>query len=282
MIPEPLMTSTPTTSLPVDERHAKTLVLRGHEGVDVKARVLDRGTGPAVVFLHGLVGLNDHWELVIDRVEKSMRPIGLELPLLALTGEDCSIHGATQLTAAFLSSYVKGPSILVGNSFGGHVALKIALEHPHLCSGLVLAGASGLIEKSMVAEVQLRPTRPWLEKKIGELFYDTSKMNQGDVDRAFGELTDRAKARAMVKLSRSARRNHLGDEIHKINVPSLVIWGRQDIVTPPEAAEEFRSKIPGARLFWIDRCGHAPMIERPEEFAGALSEFVRGMSGTGG
>ncbi len=53
MIPEPLMTSTPTTSLPVDERHAKTLVLRGHEGVDVKARVLDRGTGPAVVFLHG-------------------------------------------------------------------------------------------------------------------------------------------------------------------------------------------------------------------------------------
>jgi pimeloyl-ACP methyl ester carboxylesterase len=261
----------------VDDRRVQSLILQGQEGLDVRARVSERGRGPTVVFLHGLVGLNDHWEEVIDRCQSSIRAIALELPLLDLKGDDCSIHGATWLTARFLEQRVQGPSILVGNSFGGHVALKVALEHPHLCKGLVLAGASGLIEKSMVAEIQLRPTRAWLEKKIGELFFDRSKMNPGDVDRAFNELGERSKARAMVKLSRSARRNHLGDEIHRISCPSLVLWGRQDIVTPPEAAEAFRSKIPSSKLVWFDRCGHAPMIECPEEFALALVDFVNSL-----
>ena len=275
------MTSTPTHSLPLDEKPGRTLQLRGKAGVDVPVRVTERGQGEDVVFLHGLVGLNDHWELVIERIADRARSTALEVPLLSLTGDDCSIHGVTTLTAEFLSSQLRRPAVLVGNSFGGHVALKIALEHPHLCRGLVLAGASGLIEKSMVSEVQLRPTRPWLEKKIGELFHDRSKMNQADVDRAYAELNDRRRAHAMVKLSRSARRNHLGDEIHRINVPTLVIWGRQDIVTPPEAADEFASKIKGAKLVWFDRCGHAPMIESPAEFADALSHFVSGI-GSGG
>ena len=68
--------------------------------------------------------------------------------------------------------------------------------------------------------------RSWLERKIGELFFDPKKnMNQADVDRAHAVLTDRHSARAMIKLSRSARRNHLGDEIHRISVPTLVLWG---------------------------------------------------------
>ncbi|MFZ4574158.1 MAG: alpha/beta fold hydrolase [Phycisphaerales bacterium] len=271
------MTTTPTPSLPLDERPGQRLTLRGLEEVDVPVRISQRGNGPDVVFLHGLVGLNDHWELVIDRVMDVVRSTALEVPLLSLTGDDCSIDGVTKLTAEFLSRHLGRPCVLVGNSFGGHVALKIAIEYPHLCSGLVLAGASGLIEKSMVADVQSRPTRPWLEKKIGELFFDRSKMAQSDVDRAFGELNDRPKARAMVKLSRSARRNHLGDEIHRIKVPTLVVWGRQDIVTPPEAAHEFAAKISGSKLVWFDRCGHAPMIESPDEFARELGGFVTGI-----
>jgi pimeloyl-ACP methyl ester carboxylesterase len=162
----------------------------------------------------------------------------------------------------------------VGNSFGGHVALKIAIERPDLVRGLVLAGASGLIEKSMVKEVQIRPSRDWLEEKIGELFYDRSKMDPADVDRAHQELSQRGHARAMVKLSRSARRNHLGEQIHKIAAPTLIIWGRQDIVTPPEACHEFAAKIRETRVVWFDRCGHAPMLECPVEFSQALQTFV--------
>lgn len=250
-------------------------MLRGLAQVDVPAEVIESGNGPRVVFLHGLVGLNDHWQPVVQRGDHAFRSTLLQLPLLGLKGDDCSIHGATELTIRYLAEHVREPVVIVGNSFGGHVALKIALARPDLIRGLVLAGASGLIERSMVREVQIRPSREWLVEKIGELFYDRSKMNPADVDRAHSELSQRGHARGMVKLSRSARRNHLGDDIHRISTPTLLIWGRQDIVTPPEAAMEFNAKINGSKLVWFERCGHAPMIECPDEFSSTLQEFVR-------
>lgn len=255
---------------------SRAISIVGLSGEAVRADVAELGQGSPIVFLHGLVGLNDHWEEVVRRVQSRCRCVMLQLPLLRLKGEDCSIDGATAITVRFLESFVesgKARPVLVGNSFGGHVALKIALDRPELLRGLVLAGASGLIEKSMVADIQIRPSREWMERKIGELFFDQSKMNQADVDRAFQELSHRPHARAMVKLSRSARRNHLGEEIERISTPTLVLWGRQDIVTPPEAAEQFAGSIRGSRVVWFDRCGHAPMIECAESFAEALADF---------
>jgi len=251
-----------------------TQILRGLGGEDVHADVVDIGSGKPVVFLHGLVGLNDHWEETAQRIVGRSRVILLQLPLLNLEGDDCSIDGATTLTTRFLESYVGAPAVVVGNSFGGHVALRLALERPDLLRGLVLAGASGLIEKSMVSDVQIRPSRDWLERKIGELFFDKSKMSPGDVDRAHKELSDRTHARAMVRLSRTARRNHLGDHIHRITTPTLILWGRQDIVTPVEAAEEMHAKIKGSRLVWLEQCGHAPMIEAAEPFGDAMNAFL--------
>jgi pimeloyl-ACP methyl ester carboxylesterase len=242
------------------------------------ATVHDLGAGIPFVFLHGLVGLNEHWEGVVDRVKPNVRCVLFELPLLELRGENCSIHGATDVTAEFLRQYMREPAVLVGNSFGGHVAARLAIHNPELVRGLVLAGASGLIEKSMVADVQIRPSREWLRRKIGELFYDQSMMREADLDRAYQALSNRGGARAMVKLSRSARRDHLGDSMRRIKSPTLLIWGRQDIVTPPEAADGFKSAIPHAEMVWLDNCGHAPMIERPDEFASAVKTFIRHLS----
>ncbi|HYE63070.1 MAG TPA: alpha/beta hydrolase [Phycisphaerales bacterium] len=250
------------------------ITLTGLAGVPVPVEVGDTGTGHPIVFLHGLVGLNDHWEDVVERLKGGARCILLELPLLGLTGDDCSIHGAVALTIKFLEQHVREPATLVGNSFGGHVALRIAIERPDLVRGLVLAGASGLIEKTMVKGAPVRPSREWLQEKIGELFYDRSKMDPGDVDRAYTELTQRGHARAMVKLSKSARHNHLGDQIHTIKAPTLIIWGKQDVVTPPEACHEFAAKIRDTRVVWFDKCGHAPMLECPVDFSEALRSFV--------
>ncbi len=263
-------------TFPTNTMHAaaaKTVMVSGLGGLPVRANVVEVGSGLPVVFLHGLVGLNDHWDEVVQRVRLSRRCILLQLPLLDLEGDDCSIEGATELTARFLESYLNEPATLVGNSFGGHVALRLAIERQDLVSGLILAGASGLNERTTIREVQIRPSREWLEEKIGELFHDRSKMNPADVDRAFAELSSRGHARAMVKLSRSARRNHLGDEIHKISAPTLLLWGKQDIVTPPDAVVEFTSKIRDTKVVWLEQCGHAPMIECPELFAAGMLEF---------
>jgi pimeloyl-ACP methyl ester carboxylesterase len=239
-MPAPVHTPAPArVPAPPSGLTTRRIELRGLADVPVMADIAESGRGDPVVFLHGLVGLNDHWENVVRGIDHGARSILLQLPLLELKDDDCSIHGATVLTLRFLEQHhnpARGqtPAVLVGNSFGGHVALKIAIERPELIRGLVLAGASGLIERTIVSDVQLKPSREWMERKIGELFFDKSKMNPMDVDRAHAALTQRAGARAMIKLSKSARRNHLGEEIHRIMAPTLILWGRQDIVTPSE------------------------------------------------
>jgi 2-hydroxy-6-oxonona-2,4-dienedioate hydrolase len=279
MRPETLPLAPMSTAVTNPTKIPSPVLVTGLAGVRVPVKVADVGEGRPMVFLHGLVGLNDHWDDVAKRIQAYCRCIMMELPLLDLTGDDCSIHGAVALTTRFLEQHVKEPAALVGNSFGGHVALRIAIERPDLVNGLVLAGASGLIERTTVKEVMTRPSREWLAEKIGELFYDRSKMAAADVDRAHKELTQRGHARAMVKLSRSARRNHLGDRIHTIKAPTLIIWGKQDVVTPPEACREFKQKITDSRVVWFDRCGHAPMLECPAEFSGALREFLADLDG---
>lgn len=259
----------------------RAITIAGAQG-PIPATIVDVGPRslevPTFVFLHGLVGLNEHWEKVVQRFSGRARCLMLQIPLLDLSGDDCSIQGVSALTARFLEDYFAKdgglPVALVGNSFGGHVALRLAIERPDLVRALVLAGSSGLIEKSMVSDVQIRPSREWLRRKIGELFFDRKHLSESDIERAYKELSSRTGARAMVRLSRSARRNHLGNKLGQITAPTLLIWGREDIVTPPEAAEGFRASIPGSRIVWFDRCGHAPMIECPDQFAEALAGFI--------
>ena len=262
---------------------SRAIELTGPSGRSIPATVTDVGVGLPVVFLHGLVGLNEHWENVVLNVKDQLRCITLQMPLLDLRDADCSIQGVTEITMRFLEEYLPNePARLVGNSFGGHVALRIALIRPDLVHSLVLAGASGLMEKTMVrAMAHGAVTRHWVEEKIGELFYNKAAMKRSDVDRAYAELSDRERARAMVRLSRTARKNHLGEHLPDVRQPTLLIWGRNDVVTPPQAAEEFLELLPDAKLVWLSDCGHAPMIESPERFAEAMLAWDREVSERG-
>lgn len=238
------------------------------------AKVTEIGEGVPVVFLHGLVGLNDHWEGVVGRLKSRCRCVMFEVPLLELTGPDCSIEGVTAITGRFLAEQIRRPAVLIGNSFGGHVALRLAHEQSDRASALILTGTSGLYEQPMFSAAPVRPTRAWLADKIGELFYDKSKVWDSDIDRSYAELSRRGGVRAMVKLSKSAKRDHMGDRLPHIKTPTLLVWGKNDVVTPPDSAEEFRRLMPDARLHWMDRCGHAPMMEWPEPFAEATLAFL--------
>ncbi len=275
-VPSPASTARPAS---VAER-VSHWPLPGQVGPDrlpLSARIAEAGptTGTPIVFLHGLVGLNDHWEGVVGQLKSTARCVMVEMPLLRLTGDDCSVEGVTKLTLRYLRESLREPAILVGNSFGGHVAMRIACDDPSAVRGLVLAGASGLYERSLLANVQIRPSRAWLARKIGELFHDKRHVWESDIDRAYEELSARSGARAMVRLSRSARADHLGEKLHKIQSPTLLIWGRQDVVTPPDTAEEFNRLIKGSRLEWIDQCGHAPMMERTEVFSEHVASFYQ-------
>jgi 2-hydroxy-6-oxonona-2,4-dienedioate hydrolase len=244
----------------------------------VEVIVNDDGRGRPILFLNGLAGLNEHWQAVVDGLRDHARCIRLQVPLLRLRGKDCSLEGVTCLTELFIERYLgarPAPApILAGSSFGGHVAVHIALARPDLCGGLILTGSAGLGEKPMASDFNLRRTREWLKAKMAELFYDPSQLTDAEVDRAYAELSERSAARAMLALSRSTLEDNVADRLPQIMAPALVLWGRHDIITPAEAAEGFAAKMPRARLVWIDRCGHAPMLEKPAEFAGAVRSFL--------
>lgn len=264
----------------------ETVEVRGLTGRVVPVRVAETGSGVPLVFLHGLVGLNEHWENVVSGLEGSCRCTRLELPLLELEGEDCSVHGASALIGRYLEARRAatggGPVTLVGNSFGGHCALRLALDRPDLVRALVLAGSGGLLERSYERVPSVSPQRPWLADRVAELFHDKSLVRADEVDRAFELLSERRAARALVKLSRSARKDHLGEHLERIWQPTLLIWGRDDVVTPPAAAQEFLRRMPDARIAWIERCGHAPMLEAPGSFVSAVREFVAALAGGSG
>lgn len=237
-------------------------------------RVDMSGEGPALVVLNGLLGLNRHWFDCLPTLEGRARCVLVEPPLLNLAGEHCSVKGVVRLVVHTLETLALGPAVLAGNSLGGHVAMRIAMSRPDLVRGLVLIGSSGLFERGFERNVMHAPSRDWLERKIADLFCDPARMPPGMVDEAYAELSQRRHARALVKLGKSAKNDHLGEALPSLRVPTMLLWGRQDTVTPPEVAEEFRALIPGSTLRWIDRCGHAPQIERPVEVAEALAEFL--------
>lgn len=241
-------------------------------GLDVR---IDRvGAGDPVVILNGLLGLNEHWFGCLPPIADRAECLLLEPPILEMRGAGATVSGLVELIGSLVGSLTDRPAVLVGNSLGGHIALRLSLARPELVRGLVLLGSSGLFERTFEGGAQHSPSRAWLEKKIGELFADPSRMHPGMVEMAHAELSRRSAARALVRLGRSAKADHLGELLPAVRAPVQLLWGRQDVVTPPEVALMFRELLPDARLDWLDPCGHAPQIERPGEVGAGIARFL--------
>lgn len=246
-------------------------------GVDVR---VDRvGAGPPLVVLNGLLGLNAHWFGCLPAWAGRSEVFLVEPPLLEMKGPGCSVDGVTRLIASLLESMIDQPATLMGNSLGGHVALRLALERPELVRAVVLVGSSGLFERTFERGAEHNPSRAYVERKIQDLFHDPLRMLPGMVDQAYAELSRRSAARALVRLGRSAKNDHLGERLGEVRHPTLLAWGRNDRVTPPEVAEQFRDLIPGSRLEWIDQCGHAPQVERSRELGEIVARFLDELAG---
>jgi pimeloyl-ACP methyl ester carboxylesterase len=164
--------------------------------------------------------------------------------------------------------------ILLGNSLGGHVGLIYTLNHPEHIRAMVLAGSSGLYENSFGGSFPRRESYDFIKEKVEFTFYDPAVATKELVDDVFQTVNDRNRVIRILAMAKSAIRHNMAKELHKISIPVCLIWGRNDKITPPEVAEEFHQLIPHSELHWIDKCGHAPMMERPEEFNVYLTKFL--------
>ena len=114
----------------------------------------------------------------------------------------------------------------------------------------------------------------YIRKKAELTFYDPKIATKELVDEMFEIVNNRLKVIKIITLAKSAIRHNLGDELKDIKQPTLLIWGMNDTVTPPMVGEEFQKLIPNSELQFIDKCGHAPMMEVPDEFNKILHAFL--------
>jgi len=238
-----------------------------------KFKYVEEGSGEPLILLHGLFGALSNFQDLFNHFSKSYQVIIPMLPLFDL-GLDTGVGSLAKYVSKFIESKGFDKVHLLGNSLGGHVGLLYTLEHQSKVKTLTLTGSSGLFENGMGETYPKRGDYDFIKKKTELTFYDPKVATQELVDEVYAIVNNRLKAIKIIALAKSAIRNNLNNELKEITVPTCLIWGKNDTITPPMVAEEFKSLIPNSELYWIDHCGHAPMMEVPHEFNKLLDAFL--------
>ncbi|RYD92780.1 MAG: alpha/beta hydrolase [Sphingobacteriales bacterium] len=240
-----------------------------------KFKFIEEGQGEPLVLLHGLFGGLSNYTDVIEYFRKSYRVIVPMLPLFDLDILHTTVGGLAKHVNKFIEARNYTNIHLLGNSLGGHVALVHLLKHPERIKSLILTGSSGLFENGMGDSYPKRGDYDYIRKKTELTFYDPKMASDDLVNEVFEITRNRLKVIKIIALAKSAIRNNLGDELTQVQQPTLLIWGNNDTITPPFVAREFNRLIPNSELHFIDKCGHAPMMEQPQEFNEILDKFLQ-------
>ncbi len=235
---------------------------------------LEVGEGETLMLCHGLFGALSNFTDLIEKFRYTHKVVVPILPLFDLDILHTTVSGLEKHVAAFIEYKNYSNIHLLGNSLGGHVALVYILKHPERVKSLILTGSSGLFENAMGDSYPRRGDYEYIKNKTAQTFYDPAVATPALVDEVFEITKNRLKVIKILSLAKSAIRHNLAENLHQIQQPTLLIWGKNDIVTPPFVAEEFKKLIPNSQLDFIDKCGHAPMMEVPAEFNIILEKFL--------
>lgn len=236
---------------------------------------IDEGEGETLVLLHGLFGALSNWEDVVGRFSSQYRVIIPLMPIYTMPVKQAGLEKLNEFVEAFVDYKGLGNFNLIGNSLGGHVGLIYTLRNPEKVKRLILTGSSGLFEDSMGGSYPRRGSYDYVSERVAYTFYDPKTATKELVDEVFETTKSIPKCLRIVGIAKSAQRNNMADDIPNITAPTLLVWGLNDTITPPMVAHEFNRLIPNSTLRFVDKCSHAPMMERPDRFNELVEEFLR-------
>ena len=237
-------------------------------------KYIDEGQGETLLLLHGLFGALSNWAGVINHFKSNYRVIIPLMPIHDMPIKEAGCEGLTVFMEGFVNFKGLDTFSVIGNSLGGHVALIYTLRHPEKIQRLILTGSSGLFENSMGGSYPKRGNYEFIKERVEYTFYDPKTASKELVDEVFEITNSIPKVMRIIAIAKSAQRNNMAKDIIHIKAPTLLIWGLNDTITPPEVGHEFNRLIQGSTLRFIDKCCHAPMMERPTEFNEILTEWL--------
>jgi pimeloyl-ACP methyl ester carboxylesterase len=243
-----------------------------HEGNGYK--YIDEGEGEILLLLHGLFGALSNWEGVIEGFKGKYRVIIPMMPIYDMPILKAGCEGLCEFIEGFVDWKGFDELTLLGNSLGGHVSLIYTLKNPEKVKRLVLTGSSGLFEDGMGGSYPKRGNYPYIKERVEYTFYDPKVATKELVDEVFETTNTASKVIRIISIAKSAQRNNMSKEVVHIKVPTLLVWGLNDTITPPQVGHEFNRLIENSELHFIDKCCHAPMMECPERFNEILEGWL--------
>ena len=237
-------------------------------------KYVDQGQGQVLMLLHGLFGALSNWEGVVNRFSNHFRVVIPMLPIYDMPIKEAGLGGLQNFVEEFVAEMKLDNMIVMGNSLGGHVGILYTLANCTKVDKLILTGSSGLFENTMGGSYPRRGSYDYVKERVAYTFYDPKVASKELVDEVFETTKSIPKCMRIVAIAKSAQRNNLALDLHRITAPTLLVWGLNDTITPPMVGHEFNRLIPHSELRFIDQCCHAPMMEHPEKFNQLVEEFL--------
>jgi 2-hydroxy-6-oxonona-2,4-dienedioate hydrolase len=236
---------------------------------------IEVGEGKPMIILHGLMGGLSNFDAVTDYFsEKGYKVIIPELPIYGMSLLKTNVKSFANYLHDFIEFLALEEVILLGNSLGGHIGLYHTKLYPKKVKALIITGSSGLYESAMGGGYTKRGDYEVIKKKAQDVFYDPKVATKAIVDEVFETVNDRNKLIKTVAIAKSAIRHNMSKDLPNMKLPVCIVWGENDTVTPPEVGREFNELLPNSELFWIEKCGHAAMMEHPQEFNRILNDWL--------
>ncbi|MBI4301731.1 MAG: alpha/beta fold hydrolase [Chloroflexi bacterium] len=279
----------------------KAVTSQGHliKLSDIQVHYQVAGSGPPLVLLHGLGGSHVSWRKNIEALAQSHRVYVPDLP-----GHGYSDKPKIRYTLAFgvnfLRDFLQTQRIerasLVGASTGGLVALEFALSYPSKVDKLVVVDSAGLgrelhwmlrlLSLPLVGEILARPRRSGVRWLLKTMFYNPDLVSEELVEAIYQMRRQPEAKQALLRSLRegaslTGQRSHILalERLPQIQSPALIVWGEHDRLMPVAHAYRAHSLIPNSQLHIFPDCGHAPYLERPEEFNQVVLDFLRNGGG---
>ena len=233
-----------------------------------------QGGDETLLLLHGLFGALSNFGGILDHFGSRYNVVIPILPIYTMPFKKVGLEGLVKHIEAFVDFKGYERVHVLGNSLGGHISLLYALACPQKVASITLTGSSGLFESAMGSSFPKRGNYEFIREKTASTFHNPEVATKELVDEVFDIVNDRNKGIRVVVTAKSAVRHNLKDKLQNITAPTLLIWGENDTITPPFVGEEFHKMIADSRLHFIPECGHAPMMEHPEQFNQILADFL--------
>lgn len=249
---------------------------------------VQQGAGLPVVFLHGFDSSVFEFRRLQPLLAQHFSTWNLDLLGFGFTDRPADVPFTPTAIKTHLyytwKTLINQPMVLIGASMGGAAALDFTLTYPDAVQKLILIDSAGFAKGPDVSKFMIPPLgylaaeflrRPGVRRKVSLQAYCDRAFVTADAELCAALHLKLPRWRdAMIAFTKSGGYNFLADEIPQIKKSTLILWGDSDRILGTEDAKKFQQAIPESQLVWISQCGHVPHLEKPQEAAQAIVDFV--------